>query len=411
MAEKKSTLDTTDISFRNVVRYWRTSISDSVLEKGRYFRQWDFDTAKFINLSEDELSNGVAAPETLERMYKEQNIKAGNVDVCLRPLLFKRTGQLGRLPLYVTPIATRALITPDGKIWPGKTVIPRDMLEPLPAGAFFIGNIEDLDRFLLEDVFSPAHEGEPHAEVWERFRDDCRNLFREVANGWPGTDGDFVQCGERGIISVSPDKTGFIKGILELYDDLISNEPACPLLESFAAGRERALEACIEPPYELSRQLAHGTNEYPLADKQRDVLIHLAAAGDGETIAVNGPPGTGKTTMLLSVIASEWVRAAAAGEEPPVIAAASTNNQAVTNIIDAFAKDFATGEGSFAGRWLPDIASYGLYLPSRSREDKASEKYQTEAFFRSLETEDYVRAATDSYLDSAGRALTLTESQ
>jgi KaiC/GvpD/RAD55 family RecA-like ATPase len=81
----------------------------------------------------------------------------------------------------------------------------------------------------------------------------------------------------------------------------------------------------------------------------------LTVAEDGEILAVNGPPGTGKTTLLLSVIATEWAKAALEAGEPPMIVAASTNNQAVTNIIDAFGKDLARGRGPFAGRWLPDL--------------------------------------------------------
>ena len=99
------------------------------------------------------------------------------------------------------------------------------------------------------------------------------------------------------------------------------------------------------------------------------------------------------------------MRAARAGGDPPVIAAASTNNQAVTNIIDAFGKDFARGKEPWAGRWLKDIESFGLYLPARSREKSASEKYQTESFFEALETEDYFKDAKAAYLEAARVAL------
>lgn len=101
----------------------------------------------------------------------------------------------------------------------------------------------------------------------------------------------------------------------------------------------------------FSTRLAHSNDAFPLAEAQRNVLSHLAVAEDGEILAVNGPPGTGKRTMLLSLVATEWAKAALEGGEPSLIVAASTKNQAVTNIIDAFGKDFGWGRGPFAGRW------------------------------------------------------------
>ena len=97
------------------------------------------------------------------------------------------------------------------------------------------------------------------------------------------------------------------------------------------------------------------------------------------------------------------MRRDAEGGDPPVVAAASTNNQAVTNIIDAFGKDFAEGDGPFASRWLPDIESFGLYLPSRSREREASKRYQTESLFADIENEEYLKRAKTSFL-AAGNA-------
>ena len=153
-------------------------------------------------------------------------------------------------------------------------------------------------------------------------------------------------------------------------------------------------------------RLGHSNDAFPLADKQRDVLACMALAQDGEVLAVNGPPGTGKTTMLLSAIAGAWVGAARAGGDPPVVAAASTNNQAVTNIIDAFGKDFAEGDGPFAGRWLPGIGSFGLYLPAKSREEEARRRgYQTESFFEYIESREYVRKAEEAFLAKANAAF------
>lgn len=60
--------------------------------------------------------------------------------------------------------------------------------------------------------------------------------------------------------------------------------------------------------------------------------------GEGDVLAVNGPPGTGKTALLQTIVADMYVKAALEENDAPVIVAISTNNQAVTNIIDSFGK-------------------------------------------------------------------------
>lgn len=85
--------------------------------------------------------------------------------------------------------------------------------------------------------------------------------------------------------------------------------------------------------------------------------------------------------------------------------ATSTNNQAVTNIIEAFGKDFATGSGPMAGRWLPDVKSFGAYFPSSSRKAEAAKKYQTEDFFNRVESLEYVEDARFFFLEKASAAF------
>lgn len=333
-----------------------------------------------------------------------------HIQVCFWPMLVARRTSHGArradgLPEYVAPIAAAGLVArEDGRVRPTRTVIARDVLEPLPAGAFSIGTVADLDAFLTESPFSLPSEGEQHDEAWRRYRNDCKRLLDVVTGGWPNEDDEYEKTGT-GLIETAGDGAATTRQILALYDNILTTWPKAPLLETYAASEKRKAVPCLGPTYAFAGRLGHGTASYPLADGQRDVLAHLVAAKDGEILAVNGPPGTGKTSMLLSAVAGEWVRTARAGGEPPVIAAASTNNQAVTNIIDAFGKEFGRGDGDFAGRWLPGIESFGVYLPARSRDAKASQVYQTESFFEGLETEEYVRRARAAYLTAAKTAL------
>jgi len=156
---------------------------------------------------------------------------------------------------------------------------------------------------------------------------------------------------------------------------------------------------------QFSRRLGHSNPHFPLAKEQRQVLAYLDAAKPGEVIAVNGPPGTGKTTMLLSAVAGLWVKAALEGGDPPIIVAASSNNQAVTNIIEAFGRDFGAGTGVFAGRWLPDVTSFGVFLPSHSLQAQAMRSYQTEAFQQQCETLTYFERARGAWLEAARTAF------
>lgn len=192
--------------------------------------------------------------------------------------------------------------------------------------------------------------------------------------------------------------------ITDVYEDLYTRKRALDitLFKNYATIQQEDEAPTINPTLFFSKRLGHNNNKYPLSDAQRAAVSALIAAKCGDILAVNGPPGTGKTTMLLSVVACLWIESALKGEEPPVIIANSTNNQAVTNIIDSFAKDFATGEGCFAGRWIDNIHSFGSYFVSSMREVAARDKgYLTEEALKETETEYFYQNVQSFYLEQA----------
>nr|WP_242516923.1 AAA domain-containing protein [Corynebacterium mendelii] len=152
------------------------------------------------------------------------------------------------------------------------------------------------------------------------------------------------------------------------------------------------------------------SRNYCLTDSQRTAVHGFLASGSGEVTAVTGPPGTGKTTMLQSVVANLLTRHALTGKRPPVIVGTSTNNQAVTNIISSFSSVAADNPGPWETRWLPakpapdspgplqPLKSLAVYCPSKAKLDRAEKQYLVETPGRQKTYADYT---APDYLEKA----------
>ncbi len=397
-------------------RYWRNSLADAELGRGALSQN---DVKNFLPLRWADRC-GVADAAIVTQCFASEADDAKHVNVIIRPRVYVTRLEHGKdrstgAPQCTTPLVTPALLARDGRLYPqAGTVIPRDLLDPLESGMYTVGALEALDRFLGKEAVPHVDidmaEDEESAErdhqfdaQWSDYLSGCQKMLDAVCPGWPAAQESF-DLADYGYLVKQQAVTGASQHILKLYDHIVHADAGAPLFDRYADERVHAPEPCLDSGAGFSARLGHASDLYPLAAAQRDALTHLMASRAGEILAVNGPPGTGKTTLLLSVVASLWAKAALAGGAPPVIVAASTNNQAVTNIIDAFGKDFAPGSGPFSGRWLPEIHSYGAYFPSASRLAEAA-KYQTQVFFNGIENASYVAQAKDHYLAAARLAF------
>jgi len=398
--------------------YWRNSLADASLGQGA-FRGRNVD--QFQELNPAAFERGVADNSLVEKLFKDIDEETQTVPVLFRPYVFTYRMERGTRkndgpPDVITPLLCFANLSRSGKLYPSSTpVLPRDILEPLEAKTYSIGAVDDLDTFLSKESFTEltctedqsdqddSAKDKIHSEYWQEYKSYCEKLVIAVAGEWLNDLQDYVKT-DYGFILYADNLQGAAQHILRLYDHLRRTAPKLPLFDTYTRDTAITLKQTLDANSLVAERLAHASDQYGLARAQRDALIHILSGADGEILAINGPPGTGKTTLVLSLVTTLWAKAAIAGDDTlPVIIATSANNQAISNIIDAFGKDFSEGTGPLAGRWLPGISSYGAYFPSQHEEKKSGDKYQTERFFKAIENQTYLESAELYYKEKAQR--------
>lgn len=147
---------------------------------------------------------------------------------------------------------------------------------------------------------------------------------------------------------------------------------------------------------------------FPLSISQRNALATLSQERKSRVFAVNGPPGTGKTTLIQSIVANQVVQTAIQGQDPAILLACSANNQAVLNIIESFKPVRSERFQDLQERWLPDFEGYATYLPARNKTEKELVninymKLDDSGLFARLEEETYVEKAERYFLNMVER--------
>ncbi|MDA9004036.1 AAA domain-containing protein [bacterium] len=405
----------------NYARYWRNSLADAELGLGALTSR---DTQAFIETDKSCFEQGRLPSELTQRLFESEPKQTTVVSITYRLRVHHLKSQHGKahtglLPAVVSPIICHVQLARDGDLLPcGASVVPRDLLTPLDSFKLTIGSVEALDNFLtkhdvplMADRDHKSHASDASSQErmqqWQDYLDYCEKLYSTVCRPFlEDADTQTVYLpAECDWLVKNNEVTGAATHIIQLYDSMTSTQPEVPLFTQYVEANRHDRPSCYSAAATVSDRLAHASDQYPLAKAQRDALSHTVLMDDSDILAINGPPGTGKTTFLLSAVASLWVKAALTESDPPVMIAASTNNQAVLNIIDAFERDFSEGCGALSGRWLPDINSYGGYFPARSNEKIAGQHYQTSSFYENLETQEYIKRAELLFLARAEQAL------
>jgi hypothetical protein len=405
--------------------YWKKSLLDSLngeinLEKSKHFEIENVDISesflsdsKNVNNLIDTEENRINAKDGISDKNSKHWKTIEAVDVLISPIKIKI---LPERQVYlkdraeIFPFWYRATLDRQGKLSVPENIFPifqRKFLEPLADEKtdFTFSSVENVDK--------AACIGKENYREYQEYIDYVRNVFQSAA----GQSLEDYTCQNQayhavhtGIILLSGDEIYAAMNIINLYEKILQEKHLPALLKHFI----NLNNTSKKPPLNVSEFIEPGNlhvgqmgAQFPLSISQRKSLYTFLKS-ESKVFAVNGPPGTGKTTLLQSVVANKMVEKAIEGGDAPIILACSTNNQAVTNIIESFSKSETTENDLVGGRWLPEIYGYATYLPSTGKKDVELnginyKKADGEGLFSRVENSDYLKIAKEKFLQkSAG---------
>lgn len=392
----------------NVIEYWRNSLADA--------DRLSLELTKMTSLNEisfSDIEQGVLPAEIVKKYFQKDEYKENQIiDVLLAPIVtYVKTEhgeKKGPQTNEMVPLWVPAKLHKEGRLFVNSDCypwIPRDFLEPCKSDFIPLGSMESLDLFL-------SSHRRPE-DTWSYYWNYVVDLFQSVTGqSLVNFEHENYMRSDKSLVTDESIIQGMSRPIIDLYDDIRRKRYLPPLLKRYASLEDAPIQSLLDSMDSVLKSAEHlgqMSNEFPVSDSQRETIHHFLTLSDGEMLAVNGPPGTGKTTMLQSIISTLWIKAAYEQNEPPVILVSSTNNQAVTNVIDSFGR-IKEISNPLEGRWLPKILSYGLYLASSRQEEKpdrhtvftySGEDKEPPGFPSQIETYEFVTEAEKYYLEKS----------
>lgn len=287
---------------------------------------------------------------------------------------------------------------------------PREYLQPMIEPKLAIGSASDVDSYISDHV-----DQVQLIKTWDDYLSFVIEFYEKITSS-KFEDSSITNEEEHTQIELEKNMYLFIDStvnatfnIMRLYNHILEDSQAKPLYDTFISTSEAISEPLI--PNSLSNMHLHAGQmggEYPLSPSQREAINHYNNMNNGEVLAVNGPPGTGKTTLLQSIVADTYVKRAISEDKPPLIVATSTNNQAVTNIIASFGNIKKLFDSSLEERWIEGVHSFATYFPSGMKVKEAAQGYQItnnkgEYFLSDIETETNINNSKAKIIDQCGK--------
>ncbi|HBF19029.1 MAG TPA: hypothetical protein DDW81_02965 [Cryomorphaceae bacterium] len=366
---------------KNWLRYWKNSLADAERAEIDFQRQKHF-LREHIDLSKGQLpSEDIKILFDIEeRKLNEQRgiTKKDNpdwqsideIDLIIAPFV------LQPLPEYqkylrstkpVFPFWIKATALPNGVLQVAEDhfpVIPRSVLAPSADedNEFIFSHVDTVDKATKLD--------KSEFEGWSDYWDFHQNVFKEITEqAMPTYQMEYYSRIDRTLYFVPDEKFTPSTHIIKLIENLLINESEPSLIKQIieTPGRKDQNPLAVNQYMEANTlHLGQMGCDYPLSITQRKALYTFLNEKEEKVFAVNGPPGTGKTTLLQSVVAN-YVVQSVKKNEPPVILACSTNNQAVTNIIESFSKS-NSNLPLLGQRWISAVEGFAAFLPANSKQ-------------------------------------------
>lgn len=231
---------------------------------------------------------------------------------------------------YYYPLWINVTIKSDGEFQYGQPFVARRFLKP------YLEGDETTNRFCIGNIDVYSHGIRQLRRQSTISAKDIDSFFQKLTGfdikAFPGT--------ERIASIVPANSRGGASYRLRSFYEWVQREDikTPPLLQKLIFGFEGelipsspvdGLSSCLGGLPEMITD----AKAYNLTRSQRDILSLLNQSSDNDILSVTGPPGTGKTTLIRSIVADCIVRSALDNNDPKSVLCCAPSNRAVENII------------------------------------------------------------------------------